>query len=170
MNPMKNIKIGKAVLNIGVGHGGRELSEAENVLEELANQEPVRTFAKQTNQTWGVREGSPVGCKVTVRKQPAVDLLKKLLEVRGNEIKESSFDDSGNFSFGIDEHIEIPKMEYDPDVGIFGLDVSVDLVRPGFRVAKRRREPKKIPSSHRIDKEEAIEFVEENLEVRVVNA
>lgn len=170
MNSMKEIRIGKTVLNIGVGHGGRELSEAENVLEELTNQKPVRTFAQQTNQTWDVREGAPIGCKVTLRKDLAVQVLEKLLQVKGNEIPDSSFDESGNFSFGIDEHIEIPEMEYNPDVGIFGLDVSVNLVRPGHRIKKRRREPKSIPDSHRIDREEAIDFVEEKFDVRVVNA
>lgn len=170
MNSMKEIRIGKTVLNIGVGHGGRELSEAENVLEELTQQKPVRTFAQQTNQTWEVREGAPIGCKITLRKDSAVEVLEKLLEVKGGEIKSSSFDDNGNFSFGIEEHIEIPGLEYDPDVGIFGLDVSVNLVRPGFRVKKRRREPKTIPDSHRIDSEEAIDFVKQKFDVRVVNA
>ena len=168
MNEMKEIEIGKVSLNIGVGEGGKKLSNAENVLQQVASQEPVRTHAEQTNQTLEIREGSPIGCKVTLRDDLAVEVLEKLLEVKGNEINESSFDQEGNFAFGVDEHIEIEGMEYDPSVGIFGLDVNVNLVRPGFRIKKRRRQPRSIPSSHRINKEEAIEFVERELGVEVV--
>ncbi len=165
---MREIDIAKVVLNIGVGEGGRKLSNAEVVLEEITGQTPVRTYAKQTNQTVEVREGSPIGCKVTLRKEKATDTLEKLLEVKGNEIKESSFDRYGNFSFGIEEHIELPEMEYDPDMGIFGMDVSVTLERPGFRIKKRRRRPRPIPESHRIYKDEAIDFVGKNLNTKVV--
>lgn len=168
MNSMKEIGVGKVVLNIGVGKGGRELSNAEQVLRDIAGQKPVRTYAKQTNQTLGIREGTPVGCKVTLRGQRSLEVLDRLLNVKGHEIKKSSFDGNGNFSFGIDEHIVIPDMEYDPSAGIFGMDVSVNLVRPGFRVKRRKREPRKVPEGHRINKEEAIEFVEEELGVQVI--
>lgn len=168
MNSMKDIEIGKVVLNIGVGKGGKDLSNAEKVLRNIADQTPVRTYAEQTNQTLGIREGTPIGCLVTLRKDSAVKVLKELLSVKGDELKRSSFDGNGNFSFGIEEHIEIPEMEYDPDVGIFGLDVSVNLVRPGFRVKRRKRKPRPISSSHRISKEEAVEFVEQELGVEVV--
>ena len=168
MNQMKEIEVGKVSLNIGVGEGGKKLSNAENVLQKVAGQEPVRTYAERTNQTLDIREGSPIGCKVTLRGDLAIETLEKLLEVKGNEVKESSFDKEGNFSFGIDEHIEIEGMEYDPSIGIFGMDVNVNLVRPGFRIKKRRRQPRSIPSSHRINKDEAIEFVERELGVEVV--
>lgn len=167
VNPMKEIKLGKVVLNMGIGQGGRELTNAEEVLKKIANQEPVRTYAEQTNQTLGVRQGTPIGCKVTLRKEKAKNTLERLLEVKGDELNGSSFDSYGNFSFGVEEHIEIPGMDYDPDVGIFGMDVSVNLVRPGFRIKKRKRKPRKIPKSHRINKEEAIDFVEQELGVEV---
>lgn len=168
MNSMREIQIGKVSLNMGIGKGGRDLTNAENVLEEVAGQTPVRTYAKQTNQTFGVREGTPIGCKVTLRENSARKILNKLLEVKGNQLQDSSFDNQGNFSFGIEEHIEIPGMEYNPDIGIFGMNVNVELVRPGFRIRKRRRKPRSIPDSHRINKEEAIEFVEQEFEVQVV--
>lgn len=168
MNQMREIIVGKVVLNIGVGEGGRELSNAEGVLRDVAGQEPVRTHAKQSNQTFGVRQGAPIGCKVTLRGDLAIEALEELLKAEGNELKESSFDEYGNFSFGIDEHIEIPGMDYDPSIGIFGIDVSVNLVRPGFRIKRRRRQPRPIPDSHRVDEEEAIEFVKQRFGVRVV--
>ncbi len=168
MNSMLEIEVGKVVLNISVGKGGRELSNAEQILHKITDQEPLRTYAKQTNPSFGVREGAPIGCKVTLRDDSAIEVLERLLEVKGNEISESSFDDNGNFSFGIEEHIEISGMEYDPDVGIFGMDVSVELVRPGFRVKKRRRRPSSISKSHQIGKGEAIDFVEKEFGVQVV--
>lgn len=168
MNSMREIKVEKVVLNIGVGKGGKDLSNAEEILQEIASQNPVRTYAKQTSQTFGVRKGTPIGCKLTLRGDSSVDILEKLLGVRGNQISGSSFDDHGNFSFGIEEHIEIPEMEYDPSVGIYGMDVNVNLTRPGFRIKKRRRQPRPIPDSHRINKEEAIEFVKQEFGVQVV--
>lgn len=167
MNSMKDIEVGKVVLNISVGKGGRELTNAENILEEVSGKEPVRTHAKQTHPSFEVREGAPIGCKVTLRDESAIEILEKLLEVKGDKLDGSCFDDNGNFSFGIEEHIEIPDMEYNPDVGIFGMNVTVNLVRPGFRVKKRRRQPGEISSSHHIDREEAIEFLEREFNTEV---
>lgn len=167
MNRMKEIEVGKVVLNISVGKGGRDLTNAENILEEVSNKQPVRTHAKQTHPSFEVREGAPIGCKVTLRDDSAIEILNKLLKVKGNALSDSCFDENGNFSFGIEEHIEIPDMEYNPDVGIFGMNVSVNLVRPGFRVKKRRRQPSQISSSHQIDREEAIEFLEREFGVQV---
>lgn len=168
MNSMREIKVGKVVLNIGVGKGGKDLSNAEEVLQEITGQPPARTYAKQTNPTFGVRKGTPIGCKVTLRGDPAVDLLEELLEVKGGEVNGSSFDEHGNFSFGVEEHIEIPRMDYDPSVGIFGMDVSVNLVRPGSRIKERRRRPRPVPSSHRVGREEAKDFMEQEFGVQVV--
>ncbi|MBS3815241.1 MAG: 50S ribosomal protein L5 [Hadesarchaea archaeon] len=165
---MREIRVGKASLNIGVGMGGKKLSKAEGVLEEIVDQEPVRTYAKRTNKDFEITQGTPVGCKVTLRGEKAVSVLDRLLKAVGREINESSIDRNGNFSFGVDEHIEISGMEYNPEIGIYGLDVSVSLVRPGFRIKNRRRNPSKIPESHQIDKSETIQFLEENFSVEVV--
>ena len=69
---------------------------------------------------------------------------------------------------GVREHIHLPGVKYDPSVGIFGFDVIVALERPGFRVARRKRRRSRIPRSHRVAKEEAIEFIEKVLGARVV--
>jgi len=74
----------------------------------------------------------------------------------------------GNFSFGVAEHTDFPSQEYDPNVGIYGLDVTVNLVRPGYRIAKRDKATRSIPSSHRLTPEDdAIRFLEANFDVTV---
>jgi large subunit ribosomal protein L5 len=72
-------------------------------------------------------------------------------------VKTSSFDNYGNTSIGIHEHIDIPGTKYNPEIGIFGMDVCISLTRPGYRIAKKRNRDR-IGKFHRITKQEAIEF------------
>lgn len=167
MNPMKQIKVDKVTLNIGVGGGGEKLMKAERVLEQLGGHKPVRTFAKQSIRDFGIKKGEPIGCKLTLRKDKAIKFLEKAFEVIENRLKYSSFDDGGNFSFGIKEHIDFPGMVYDPEVGVFGVDVCVSLSRPGYRVKFRNRKKGTISPSHSISKEDAVDFVKEKFGVEV---
>lgn len=164
---MKNLEIGKIVVNMGVGSSGEELINAEGIIEEITGQEPIRTEAKQTLPNFGIREGEPIGCKVTLRGQKARDFLEKVFEVKRNEIKDKSIDKHGNFSLGIDEHTNFPEMEYDPNIGIFGLDISVRMERPGYRVEKKSNK-KEIDDSHKISPEETKEYLENEFNVEVV--
>jgi len=166
-NPMREIRIEKVTVNMGVGEGGEKLAKAEKLLEEITGQKPVRTYAKVTNQTFGIRKGMPIGCKVTLRKAKAEEFLKKAFAAVDNKIKKESFDREGNLSFGIREHIDIPGMKYDPKVGIFGMDVCVTMERPGYRVKRRRIQKRKIPYSHRVTREESIAFFEKEFNIKV---
>jgi large subunit ribosomal protein L5 len=159
MNPMKDIRIEKIVLNMGVGEGGDKLVKAETVLEKIAGQKTTRTNAKKAVREWDLKMGTPIGCKVTLRGKKAEEVLSKLLDATERRVKKDSFDSSGNFSFGVREHIDIPGVSYDPTIGIFGLDVCVSLLRPGYRVKSRRKAPRKIPKCHKITKDEAVEFI-----------
>jgi large subunit ribosomal protein L5 len=96
--------------------------------------------------------------------------MKRGFEAVGNAVKASSFDENGNFAFGIKEHIEIPGTKYVPELGIFGMDVVGTLERPGFRVKRRRIRPSRIGKSHRISKDEAIRFVTERFGIEVKGA
>jgi len=167
-NPMRKIRIEKVTLNIGVGEPGEKLEKAKKLLEILTGQKACITKAKKRVPAWGIRPGLPIGVKVTVRKEKAYELLKRLFAAVGNKIKKESFDEYGNFSFGIDEYIHIPGMKYDPEIGLFGMDVCVTLERPGYRVARRRLKRRKIPRRHRITKEEAIEWVKKTFNVEIV--
>lgn len=168
MNPMRQVVLDKVVLNIGVGEGGERLEKAEKVLNQITGMKPKRTLAKKTIREWKIHKKDPIGCIVTVRGQKGMELLGRLLKAVDNRLKESSFDPYGNFSFGIKEHIDIPGIKYDPEIGIFGMDVCVSLARRGYRIARRRRARRKIPMSHRVTKEEAMEWVKTNFGVQIV--
>ncbi|MFA9424802.1 50S ribosomal protein L5 [Natronorubrum sp. A-ect3] len=162
---MREPRVEKVVVHMGVGRGGRELGKAEDILEEVTQQESVRTQAKKTEPDFGIRQGDPIGAKVTLRGDEAAEFLETALPLA--ELSAKQFDDTGNFSFGVAEHTEFPSQEYDPNVGIYGMDVTVNLVRPGYRVAKRDKANRSIPSSHRLTPEDAIAYLEANFDVSV---
>ncbi|QSG05027.1 50S ribosomal protein L5 [Halapricum desulfuricans] len=162
---MREPRIEKVVVHMGVGEGGRELANAEEILEEVTGQESVRTQAKETVGEFNIREGDPIGAKVTLRDEQAEQFLETALPLV--DLDAGQFDDTGNFSFGVEEHTEFPSQEYDPTIGIYGLDVTVNLVRPGYRVTKREKAARPIPSNHRLDPEDAIAFVESTFDAEV---
>jgi large subunit ribosomal protein L5 len=166
MNPMRNIKIEKITINIGCGEAGEKLEKAKKLLANLTNKKIVIT-ATSRRTTFGVAKGRPIGCKVTLRGKGAQEFLKKSLDAVDNKLSKNVFDNQGNFSFGIKEHIDIPGVRYDPEIGIFGMDISVTLERPGFRI-KRKRLPSKIGKKHLIKPEESIEWVSKNYGVEIV--
>ena len=162
---MREPKVEKVVVHMGVGEGGRKLADAEAILEDVTGQESVRTQAKSTMPDFGIRQGDPIGAKVTLRNEDAHEFLETALSLA--DVSASQFDDNGNFSFGVEEHTEFPSQEYDPSVGIYGLDVTANLVRPGYRVSKRDKVTRQIPSSHRLNVEDAVTFIEANFDVEV---
>ena len=167
-NPMKRPYLEKIVLNIGVGVGGEELEKAVTVLETIADQKAIKTVSKTNVKEFNLRKGRPIGAKVTVRGKNAKKLLKKLLIVNNNKILRKSFDDFGNFGFGITEHISIPGIEYDNRIGIWGLDCVGRIIKPGMRVKSRRKSRTKVPSHHYVSREEAQYFLKQNYGVQIV--
>ncbi|MFY3741902.1 MAG: large subunit ribosomal protein L5 [Candidatus Nitrosomirales archaeon] len=167
-NIMKNIRIGKVVINMGVGKSGEPIERAKMAIEEIAGQKPSSRNAKDTIRDFGTHKGEPIGVMVTLRKEKAMEILKKLLAAKNNQVKGSSFDNFGNISFGIREHIDIPGIKYKPEIGIVGMDVAIALERPGYRVSRRSRIPAKIGKEHRISKDDAIAFFKEKLSVEIV--
>ncbi len=166
MNPMREIRIEKVTVNIGVGESGERLEKAYKLLERLTGRKPVKTKAKVKVPKWGIRPGLPIGVKVTLRGDAALRFLKRVLEAKDNKIPARSFDERGNFSIGVHEYIELGE-KYDPEIGIFGMDVTVTLERPGYRV-KRRKNRGRVGKRHLITKEEAINWAKEFLGVEVV--
>ena len=158
-NPMRTIKLAKVTVHIAVGKSGEMLEKARKVLQEITGQKPCTRQAKRTVKDFGIREGEPIACLTTLRGEKANAFLKRGFEAVSNSLKKSSFDENGNFAFGVKEHIEIPGTKYQPELGIFGMDIIGSLERPGFRIKRRRIRPAKVGKSHRVNREEAVKFV-----------
>ena len=165
---MRKLSIEKVVVNIGVGEAGEKLQKAERVLKMITHSKPVRTLSATTNKELGIRKYMPIGCKVTLRKEAAKKFLEQAFWVRDNKIAYYSFDSLGTFSFGIPDYTELQGMKYDPEIGIFGMDVSVTLTRPGLRISKRRRQKVRVNPKHRVTEQEAKEFIKHQFNVEVV--
>ena len=163
---MREIRVEKVVINIGVGNNRERLEKAKALLKSLTGKIPFVTKTKRRT-TFGMAKGRPIGVKVTLRGEEAIKILERLLETKDKKISSRSFDKDGNFSFGIQEHIDIPGTKYDPKIGIFGMDVCVTFERPGYRV-KRRKISSKIGDAHRIKKEEAMEFMKKKFGVEII--
>jgi large subunit ribosomal protein L5 len=166
-NPMRGLRIPKIIVNMGVGESGEKLAKAEALLEQLTGQKPIRTYSRSTIKPFGIRKGEPIGCKVTLLEKKKEEFLKKAFEAVDSKLKVSSFDEMGNFSFGVKEHIDIAGMKYDPNVGIFGMDVCVSVERPGYRVRRRKARDAKVSKHHVVKKQEAIDFVKSRYKVEV---
>lgn len=166
-NVMRKPRISKVTVNIGIGEGGEKLAKAEEVLEKITGQKPIRTYSKITNPNWGIRKGTPIACKVTLRNNNMGKFLKDALSAVDNTIHESKFDDHGNVSFGIKEHIDLPGVRYDPNIGIFGMDVALTVERPGYRIKRRKVEKKKVSKKHQLNRDDTIQFMKERYNIRV---
>ena len=167
MNEMKNIRIEKITLNIGVGEAGDKLDKAAKLLGLITNSKVIKTKTMKRIPTWSIRPKLPIAAKATLRGKKAEEVLLRLLKAKKNVLENKKFDRFGNFSFGIREYIDIPEIEYQPDIGIIGLEVAVTLERPGFRI-KRRAIPSKIGKNHMITKEESMEFIKNKFSTKIV--
>ena len=168
-NPMRALRVEKVTVNIGVGEAGEKLVKAQKVLEMVTGQKSVQTISKTVNRDLGIRVGMPLGCKVTLRGEAVETFLVRALSIRENKIYSYSFDKEGNMSFGISDYTDFDGMKYDPEIGIFGMDVNVVIRRVGgCRVERRALLSRRIPKEHRVQRDEAIEFVKDKFKVEVV--
>ncbi len=167
MNVMRDIKIEKLTLNIGAGKDQTRLEKGIKLLKNITGSVPVKTVTSKRIIGWGLRPGLPIGCKLTVRKGKAKELLVRTLDAKEFKLSPNQFDTSGNLSFGVPEYIDIKDAKYDPEIGVMGLEVCVTFERPGYRVKKRKIFKKKISKRHQITKEDAIEFMKKAFNVKI---
>jgi large subunit ribosomal protein L5 len=161
-------KIEKVTINIGVGEAGERLKKAETVLQSITGHKPIETLSNTTNKDWAIRKQMPIGCKVTLRGKDAHNFLKDALNTRENKMADYSFDEQGNLSFGIPDHTLFKSQKYDPNIGIFGMDISITMEKPGYRIKRRRIARRKIPHRYRVQKEETVKFFTDTFNVEVI--
>jgi len=151
---MRALRIEKLVVNICVGEAGDKLVRAGKVLSQLTDQQGINGRARLTVRTFSIRRNEEISVFATVRGDKAREILENALKVKEFELRENNFSDTGSFGFGIEEHIDLG-IKYDPGIGIFGMNIYVQLARPGYRVSNRRRRTAKVGRQHRVTKKEA---------------
>lgn len=168
-NPTREIMIDKVVINIGVGEGGEKLEKAKKVIEILTGKKPVQTIAKKTVRDFNIRKRQPIGTKVTLRKNDALNFLRKALWVKNFKLPQYSFDENGSLSFGIRDYTSFEGIKYDPEIGIFGMDISVNFRRKcGWRVSSRVVNRRKLPKRQRVSREESMEFMKKTFGIEIL--
>lgn len=168
MNVMKKIRIEKLTLNIGAGKDSNVLEKGAVLIEHITGIKPVKTITQKRIAGWGLRPGLPIGVKLTLRDQEQVkDLVSRFLLAKENKLKKSWFDNNGNISFGITEYVDVPGVKYNTDIGMLGFQVSITLSRPGYRVKKRKVRKNSIGNSHRLNYEDAVNFMKTDFNITV---
>ncbi|AJF61381.1 TPA: 50S ribosomal protein L5 [Candidatus Woesearchaeota archaeon] len=165
MNPMREIRIEKLTLNVGAGTDQEKLKKGMKLLKNITGIEPVKTITDKRIPGWGVRPGLPIGCKITIRREHARELLKRLLKAKDNRLPPGAFDSNGNVAFGIHEYIDIPGLEYDSAIGIIGFQVTITLSRPGHRVKYRKKLNRKLGKSHHITQQDSMDYFKKEFNV-----
>ncbi len=167
MSLNEHVLLEKVTVNIGVGQGGQALENARTLLNRLTGRKPANTLSRTRNPTFNLRKGEAIGTKVTLRGKPAIDFVQKSLTARENKLTRRNFDKTGNVAFGVPEYIDFPGMKYDPNLGMLGFDVCVTLGKPGGRIKRRKRLPRRLPQKQRVSPVEAVSFMEKTFSVTV---
>ncbi|MCI4336865.1 MAG: 50S ribosomal protein L5, partial [Thermoplasmata archaeon] len=144
---------------------GETRTKAERVLQMVTHQKPVPTRSRTTNRDFGIREGQEIGAKVTLRGEKAVEFLGRALDTRDRVLDPDSVDRRGCFSFGIPDYTDFVGMKYDPEIGVRGMDVTVEVGRAGWRVRDRQISSRPVPRAAAITPDETRQFLATSFKV-----
>lgn len=117
---------------------------------------------------FGIRRNEKISVHCTVRGPKAAEILERGLKVKEYELRRQNFSQTGNFGFGVDEHIDLG-IKYDPGIGIYGMDFYVVMARPGMRISRRKRCRKSVGAPHRVTKEDTIKWFQKRFDGLVSN-
>ena len=157
-NIMREIKIEKVLLSIG--GKGADIEKGVKLLNIITKRKPFKIKSHKRIPAFSVRPGLEVGCVVTIREEKEKeDMLKRMLTAVENRLKKKQVA-SNHFSFGVEEYIEIPGVEYQRDIGMIGLDFTIVFKRSGRRVKLRKIKRGRVSKRQVISKEEIIKFME----------
>merc|ERR1711966_168258 len=115
----------------------------------------VYSKARYTLRSFGIRRNEKISVHVTVRGEKALEILERGLKVKEYELPRACFSNTGNFGFGIEEHIDLG-IKYDPSTGIYGMDFYIVLDRQGTRVAKKKHAKGRVGKHHKVKKDDAV--------------
>jgi large subunit ribosomal protein L5 len=159
-NKMREVKVEKIVLS--VGGTAEQLEKGVKLLKLITGKTPAKMKSHKRIPAFGVRPNLEVGAVVTIREEP-IEMLKRMLTAIENRLRTKQIS-TNNFSFGIKEYIEIPGMDYQRDIGIMGLDVTVVFKRAGRRVGQKKAKKGKVPARQKISRDEIIKFMKDNFQ------
>mgnify|MGYP001412476340 CR=1 FL=1 len=144
-NPMEAPRIEKIVINMGVGEGVQDSKKVTAAVQDLAaisGQRPVVTRARKSIATFKLREGMPIGAKVTLRRERMYEFLDRLVNIALPRVRDfrgvpgNSFDGRGNYTLGIKEQIVFPEIDYDKIDAVRGMDITIVTTAKSDKEAK----------------------------------
>jgi large subunit ribosomal protein L5 len=153
-SPMQVPRLEKITLNMGVGEAVADKKALQSAIEDLqkiSGQKPVVTLARKSIAGFKIREGMPIGCKVTLRRDRMYEFLDRLINIAIPRIRDfrgvsaKSFDGRGNYSMGVREQIIFPEIDYDKIDAIRGLDITITTSAESDQEARALLEQFKFP-------------------------
>ncbi|TLY50659.1 MAG: 50S ribosomal protein L5 [Gammaproteobacteria bacterium] len=144
-NPMEVPRITKITLNMGVGEAAANKKVLENALADMtkiAGQKPIATLSKKSIATFKIRDGWPIGCKVTLRRAKMYEFLDRLINISLPRVRDfrgvsgRAFDGRGNYNMGIKEQIIFPEIDFDQVDAMRGMDIAITTTAKSDEQAK----------------------------------
>ena len=153
-NPMEVPKITKITINMGVGEAATNKKILENAVADLAKitgQKPITTKSRVSVASFKIRDGWPIGCKVTLRRAKMYEFLDRLISISLPRVRDfrgvsgRSFDGRGNYNMGVKEQIIVPEIDFDAVDAIRGMDIAITTTAKNDAEAKALLEAFKFP-------------------------
>ena len=167
-NPMREVRLEKVVINMGIGDKEDTYTNAKTLIEKLTGRSSIQTRSKKRAPEFKIRKDQVIGAMVTLRGQGATDMLKRALDANNNTLYESSVANN-SLNFGVSEYIYFSGVKYDPKIGMMGLNLNATFSRRGRRVEIRKRKAAKVAPEHRnIAPEDIRKYIESKFGAKFV--